>query len=180
LIPTLLFTFPNASSKKLLWKIQPILIIGTFYFGVIHAYISFFQQLGGFEGLSFLGNNYLLAISFSATALILLLFLSSTVLFFEKRKKLHSKLLLSILYIIGILILLHALLLGTHFQNLSGWIPQIIFFAIAFLSILLAVNCDNVLSKKFPSLPKFGIAMIILVSSLLVILIQSLLLHHQC
>jgi hypothetical protein len=175
LIPPLFSTFPKLSYKKLFLSIQPACIIGTFYFGSIHAYISFFQQLGGFAGLSFLSNNYLLAISFSATALILLSFLSIAMIFFTSIQNRYTKVVVLLLYIVGILILIHAMLLGTHFQNLSDWIPQIIFFAVSFLSILLANKLDIYLSQKFPSVPKFGFGMIVILSMLLVVFLQSLL-----
>ncbi len=169
LLQALYENFPKLGYKKQLLIAKPMFIVGAFYFGLLHAYISFFQQLGGFSGLFFLGNSYLIAISFSTVALLILFFLTLASFDFitKKIKVLRWKCIYGFLYAAGLLVLFHALLLGTHFQNLSDWIPQIIFFAVAFLLLLEAKRLDRYIS------PKFGIATVVTLSILLLFLIQS-------
>lgn len=138
--------------------LMPTLIVSTFYFSLLHFLFSFFGELGGFEGLLFLGNSYLVAIALSLTALTIL-FLVVLGLFnvvVSKLKFLKSKVTLSLLYIAGLLVLIHALMLGSDFTNLSGVVAQIVFVALVFLLILIAHMLDLMLSKK--RFPQFGLA----------------------
>jgi len=76
---------------------------------------------------------------------------------FKKWKLLHR-----LIYLAGIFILIHALLLGTHFRDLSETIPQIMFIAVFFLLILEGLRIDFFMQKKFPNLPKFGLTYVLL------------------
>src|SRR5258708_1943827 len=87
--------------------------VSAFYFGLLHALLAFFGQLGGFAGLFFLSGNYLLAISLSFTALVILFLMAATSfdamvtkLTFPKWKLLHR-----FVYLVIVLILIHALML---------------------------------------------------------------------
>ncbi len=137
--------------------------VSAFYFAVIHAYTAFFGQLGGFGGLQFLSSKYLLAITLSTTALLILTAMALTSFdgVIEKMKFTRWKLLHRLIYLASILIVIHALMLGTHFSDLSNIIPQIMFIAIGFLLILEALRFDFFLNKKFKTLPKKGITLIL-------------------
>lgn len=133
-------------------RTKPAFLTATFYFGLLHASNAFFRQLGGFEGIGFLSSTYLLAISLGFLTIILL-----TILTFRSITKvaitftfLQSKKLSLLLHLVGILILIHAVMLGTHFQNLYEFIPQILFSALAFLFFLELLRFDEYLKKKFP------------------------------
>lgn len=155
-------TFKDFSYNVQFLKARRAFVVSAFYFGFLHAYISFFDQLGGLEGLGFLGQTYLIAVSLSFTALIILsvLALTSFDWVVAKMTARKWKLLQGFIYVAGILILIHALMLGTHFQNLSDTIPTIFFVAIAFLSLLEASRLDTVLRKLFP-IPYFGLSFVI-------------------
>lgn len=134
--------------------------VSAFFFGLTHASLAFFGQLGGFEGLFFLDSKYLIAISLSTLALIILACMASTSfdymvtkLTFPRWKMLHR-----LVYIAAIAILIHALLLGSHFANLSELIPTILFIMISFLLILESFRFDNYLKLKWPVLPSFGVS----------------------
>ena len=123
--------------------------VSAFYFAALHVYFAFFKQLGGFTGLGFLNTKYLIAIAFGTTALSILALLSSTsfdtvvtLLTFKRWKLLHR-----LAYVGGMLVLIHALLLGTHFIYLSRSIPQILFIAVGFLFFLEARRIDAHLGK---------------------------------
>lgn len=128
--------------------------ISTFYFALLHETINFFFLLGGFAGLQYLDNKYLLAISLGFTALCILFVLTVTssdwLMVKLKVKFTHWKLLHRLVYLAGILILTHALLLGTHYSNLSSIVSQTTFFALTFLLLLEAPRFDGLLQKVFP------------------------------
>lgn len=136
--------------------------VSAFYFALLHSSSAFFLQLGGFEGLFYLSDRYLIAISFSFTALLIFLAMAITAsdrmverLTFKRWKMLHR-----LVYVAAIFIIIHALMLGSHFQDLSNIIPQIFFVAIGFLLILEALRFDYFLNKKFPILPRQGITLV--------------------
>ncbi len=153
--------------------------VSAFYFASLHAYFAFFKQLGGFEGLGFLTNTYLLAITLSATALLILSLMALTSFDFMVKKLTYKrwKLLHRCVYVAGIFILIHAVMLGTHFQNLSGLIPQILWVALAFLFILEALRVDRYLQTRYPLAPRIGVSLfvisVVIFSSLLMVLFPS-------
>jgi len=154
----LCYTFKIPFASKYL-KARRALGVSAFYYGLLHASISFFIQLGGFPGLGYLSNTYLIAISLSFTALLILFFMTITSvdkviawMKFRRWKMLHR-----LVYLASVLILIHALMLGTHFRDLSTAIPQIFFAAFAILLMLEANRFDVFVQKKFTGLPRFGI-----------------------
>jgi DMSO/TMAO reductase YedYZ heme-binding membrane subunit len=141
--------------------------VSSWYFSVLHACFAFFGQLGGFEGLFFLSNKYVIAITLSFIALVILTVMAATAfdstiakLTFHRWKFIHR-----FVYLAGILLIVHAVMLGTHFQQLYEWIPQIFFTAVAFLLFLELLRIDAYLKKIFPranavhpvSVPLFGL-----------------------
>lgn len=144
--------------------------VSAFYFALLHASLMFFGQLGGFAGIFFLDTTYLLAISLSFTALLILSLMAATSfdymvakLTFPKWKLLHR-----FVYLAGIFILIHALLIGTHFRDLSQTIPRIAFFAISFLLLLEAPRFDKLLSRFVP-IPRLGLSFFIVATLLIVV-----------
>ncbi len=147
-------------------KARRALGVSVFYFSCLHGYLAFFKQLGGFEGLSYLSSKYLLAIILSFTALVIFTLMASTAfdsmvekLSFKKWKILHR-----FVYLAGMLIIIHALMLGTHFADLSALIPKIFFLALALLLALEARRFDDYLNQKFENLPSHGITVLVVVS----------------
>ncbi len=133
--------------------------VSAFYFALLHSSFAFFGQLGGLHGLGFLSNKYLLAITLSFTALVILGLMAATSFDFmiAKLTFLKWKLLHQFIYLAGILVLIHAVMLGTHFEKLYEFIPQIIFTAVAFLLFLEIMRLDNFFKKKYPSLAQSSI-----------------------
>ena len=143
--------------------------LSAFYFGLLHTSFAFFGQLGGFTGLSFLNGRYLLAISLSATALFILTLMALTSfdrviqkMGFKNWKRLHR-----LVYLAAVLILIHALMLGTHFTNLSSAIPQIFSLAISILAFLEALRFDAYLKKSFNISLRVGITTLLVTGSIL-------------
>ncbi len=132
--------------------------VSAFFFALLHANLAFFVQLGGLVGLGFLSTKYLQAIILSFGALVILTLMASTSsdfmvskLTYEKWKALHR-----MVYIAGLLILIHALMLGTHFQDLSTIVPRIFAVFLVVLFILEGLALDKFLNLKFKIIPKFG------------------------
>ena len=134
--------------------------ISATFFALLHAMLAFFGQLGGFAGLGFLDTKYLTAVTFSFTALIILLgFTVSGISRSLRRVSQTAYLFFSkLLYLAGIFILIHAVMLGSHFTYLSDTIPQILYFALAILLLLESPAIDIELQRFFPFNPKIGIS----------------------
>lgn len=145
--------------RPLIVKSRRAIGVSAFYFALLHASFAFFGQLGGFSGLFYLANKYLIAVSLSATALLILSLMAATSFdYFTKYswwKKLHR-----FVYVAGVFVLVHALMLGTHFQNLSDLIPQISFVLLSFLLILEGRRVDAYLKERFSKAPSFNFGML--------------------
>lgn len=163
LVSPLLFTFPELPYGNEYKKARRALGVSAFYFGLLHTLLTFFGQLGGFEGLSFLSDKYVIAISMSVTALIILFLMSATSIDFVIKKMSYPrwKFLHRFVYLAGVLILIHSLMLGTHFIDLSTSIPQILFVSIAILLGLEALRFDSYLQNKHSFMPQFGVTFVV-------------------
>lgn len=156
LIGPLCYSFRTIPFREHFMKARRALGVAVFYFALLHAAISLFGQLDGFAGIGFLGNTFLIAVILGIIALCILFLLTITSLdiavgklTFPKWKLLHR-----LVYFAGIVTLIHTVMLGTHFSDLSGVIPQISFILLAFLLLLEAPRINIWVSKRYP-LPQF-------------------------
>lgn len=168
------YTFKKFSFKPQCLKARRALGVSAFYFALLHSCFAFFGQLGGFAGLQFLSDTYLLAITFSFLGLCVLFLMTITstdkvirVMTVKKWKLLHR-----LIYIASILILIHALMLGSHFSNLNSSIPRIIFIAVVFLLLLESQRLDHFLSKKLSTF-NFGPTTTLTLASIIMFLFLS-------
>lgn len=162
LLTSPLFTvFPNLPFRPTYILARKSLGVSAFWFAFLHGNIAFFLQLQGFNGLGFLGSKYLIAIGISFTALIILTIMAITSLdrIIAKLGNKKWKMIHRFIYLAGVLILIHALMLGTHFSDLSQLIPQLTIAFVSLLLLLEAVRFDKYLNQKFSKtpLPKFGL-----------------------
>lgn len=159
LIGPLLYVVYSFPFRNQITKARRAIGVSVFYFALLHTYFAFFKQLGGFDGLGFLSNKYLIAIAFSVTSLVILFFLTITsvdkIIAWMKFK--NWKLLQRLVYLSSVFTLIHALMLGTHFADLSTTIPQIFILAFAFLWLLEANRIDYFLRNNFRGYPPFGL-----------------------
>ncbi|MBP9719430.1 MAG: hypothetical protein KBD46_03090, partial [Candidatus Levybacteria bacterium] len=165
---TLYYTFPKLPFKNYYLQQMSTLTIATLYFALLHMYFAFFKQLGGFEGLWFLSTNYLVAVSLGFASLVILFLLTIISFDFIKTKFSIPKLALlnKSLYLVGLLILIHACMLGTHFQKMNEMVPQIIFISCGFLFLLEANRIDIFLQKRNIFTKHFGISMTVTIGLL--------------
>jgi DMSO/TMAO reductase YedYZ heme-binding membrane subunit len=168
--------FPHLPFKSVYLRARKAIGVSAFFFALIHSSLAFFLLLGGFSGLAYLTNRYLIAIllSFSALAILSIMATTSLPYFVVKLgrnwKKLHR-----LVYLAAVLILIHALLLGSHFSDLSTTIPQITFVALIFLLILEAFRLDKFIYSRLPNLPRYGIAVLLVTAGITFSVIYSFL-----
>lgn len=131
--------------------------ISAWIFGGVHGFVAFFYQLGGVEGLPFLSNRYLFAISLGWISFILMTILAITSfdsmiaqLGARRWKWIHRA-----IYVIGMLTLGHAFLMGSHFTDFTKPLTQLIFYLISILLILEMNRVDSWLSTFWPRSTKY-------------------------
>lgn len=153
------FAFKTFPRKGVYFKARRALGVSTAYFALFHASLAFFLQLGGLAGVLALPGRSQLAILLSSLALLMLLILSSTSFDYMVKKLSFPrwKLLHRLVYVIGFFVLLHALLIGTHFQDLTSPLPRLSSLAVAFLLYLYAVRFDARLHRLYPAHPSLPI-----------------------
>lgn len=168
LISPLYHSFKKIPFKKKAVEARRTIGVASFVFALLHTIIAFFGQLNGFAGLPFLDNNYLVALGVGFVGLEILMVLTFTSfdkavshLTFRKWKLLHR-----LVYVAGILILIHMLLLGSHYQKVSTLIPLSTFVLLAFLFVLEAIRFDNYLEEKRKLNLRFGISQLVVVTLL--------------
>lgn len=93
--------------------------VSAFFFALLHARFAFFDLLGGFSSLPTFNGTYLIAITLSSIALLILTLMAATSfdymvkkLTFPKWKMLHR-----FVYVAALFILIHAILIGSRFQE---------------------------------------------------------------
>lgn len=154
--------FKVSFARAFLFKARRALGVSAFFFASLHATIAFYGLLGGWSGLFFLGGNYILSISIGFIVLIILTLLAATSfdymvsLLGRKWKMLHR-----FVYLAGLLSVVHALLLGSHFSDLSRLIPTIYFVLLIILLCLEGLRIDKKITEKMSSIPRFVIATIL-------------------
>jgi DMSO/TMAO reductase YedYZ heme-binding membrane subunit len=140
--------FPNLPGNSLWRRARRSLGVSAWIFAILHSSNAFFFQLGGFPGLAFLGSAYIIPILYSFTALVILTLMAGTSFDFIIRKmgpnwkRLHR-----LVYLAGIFILVHSLLLGSHFENINEAIPVFVYSLVFFLLILEGMRFDKYIQK---------------------------------
>lgn len=151
--------FPNLPLKALYFKARRTIGVSAFVFGLLHAYIAFFGLLGGFDGFNFLTTNYVVSILFGAVGLAIFFLMTLTSLDYAVNKLgKHWKRLHRFVYIAAVVIFIHTVMLGSHFINLSEWIPKLFLMLVGFLVLLEAIRFDAFLARHFGNRPSVGVA----------------------
>jgi DMSO/TMAO reductase YedYZ heme-binding membrane subunit len=127
--------------------------ISTFYFAFLHSYIGFFRVLHGFNGLSFLSNNYLLSLIFGLIALLILALMAGTSFTWamkalgKKWKTLHR-----FIYLAGIGIILHTIMVGSDFYDFTKPVAAFIILGFTILMLFETKTAYNYLVGRFPEI----------------------------
>lgn len=149
LVSPIYSAFPTLPARGLMVKARRATGVSAYFYSLTHASLAFFGLLGGFEGLQYLDSKYLLAISLSFTALIILSVLA-LISFDAMVNKLGRtwKTISRFVYLAALLITLHALLIGSHFQDLNSLIPQIFLVLGVILLVLEGVRLAKYLKGR--------------------------------
>lgn len=162
LVSPLYAVFPYLPWRGLMVRARRATGVSALFFALLHSSIAFFGTLGGFAGLSFLNSNYILSIGLGAIALTILLLMGLTSIDQAIRilgpnwKRLHR-----FVYLASLLVLIHATLLGSHFADLSQFIPKLMYSAAFLLFLLEVIRFDRYLLAKWSTAPHFGVPLAI-------------------
>ena len=133
--------------------------VSAFYFSLLHFLVAFFGQLGGIGGLQFLSDRYGIALLLGFVALLILMAMALTSfdkvidrMGFPRWKRLHR-----FIYIGGLAVLLHIIMLGSHYAYGSSIVARLTFIAVLLLFLLEAVRIDRWLKARFAFLRHFGV-----------------------
>jgi DMSO/TMAO reductase YedYZ heme-binding membrane subunit len=165
LVSPLALVFPRLPAKQTWFLARRGLGLSSLLFSLPHALVSFFGPLGGFSGIPFLDPYTGWALVLGTAALIVLLVLGATASDGAVRRmgQARWKTLHRSVYAVGVLVLIHLLLVGTHYgDSHSPWM----FWSLAgvgFLVFLEALRFDQWWSKKFPQDRRFGPASLLAV-----------------
>lgn len=110
--------------------------VSVLYFALLHAIVSLYGQIGGWDGLALLPDRFMWALVFSATALVILFVLAVTSfdkvlvrMTFPRWKRLQR-----LVYVSGILIIIHVWMIGAHFSTpsiqIAGFAALIVLFGL--------------------------------------------------
>ena len=93
----------------------------AFYYTMLHVLLTFFGQLDGFAGIRYLDAKYSISVSLGMLATLILLMLAATsfdwvikVMHFKNWKLLHR-----LVYIAGVTIVIHILILGPSYASIT-------------------------------------------------------------
>lgn len=142
--------FPNLSGKEKLLSLRGGFGDVALVFGIVHASLAFWGLLGGFAGWVFLGGVYQVATVLSLTALVLLAALFASGLGNMKKKVFGRYPWFGKLgYVAGVLLLIHIILIGSHFRSTNGSLFIVGALLVAFLLVLLAQQIDSAIANRF-------------------------------
>ena len=126
--------------------------VSAAYFAFLHACAAFFQEAGGFSGLGLLPQRFQWSLLFGVTALAILLLLAATSfdkiimrMTFPRWKGMQR-----LIYIGGVLAVLHVWLTGTHIAY--GWVQWVACVGLSVLFGLESWRMAKSLGKRLTSL----------------------------
>jgi sulfoxide reductase heme-binding subunit YedZ len=110
--------------------------VSAAYFATLHAVVALWGQIGGLSALALLPDRFVWAFGYGAVALAVLFVMAATS--FDKVVKYMTysrwKLLHRLIYLGGILIILHVWMVGTHvaygWAQLAAFVPISLFFGL--------------------------------------------------
>lgn len=147
--------FPRLPAKALFVKARKAIGTSAFFFAVLHMYFGFFGLLGGFAGLYFLGPKYLTATILGTLSLLILTVLAVTSLTYLVRKLgKRWKLVHRFVYAAALLVPIHALLIGSDFNDPNNLIGDIFLLATLVLLLLEEIRIYKHVTAKYTRVPK--------------------------
>ena len=150
IISPLTKVFPQLPGKKEITHARRAIGVSAFYFAALHMYITFFGQLGGFAGWSYLSPVYSVSLLLGFFALAVLCIMAATSLDWvvDKMGYKHWKLLHRLVYFASLAVLGHLLLIGPHFDSGLTLLGALTYTAAAFLVVLEAIRIRLAIREK--------------------------------
>jgi len=145
----LLKVFPKLPIKKAYTHARRPIGVLAFYYAFLHAYITFFSQLGGVKGIAYYNGQYELSIFLGLIGLVILCVLTLTSMDWVIRKMTFKnwKLLQRLVYIGSLAIFLHVIIIGTHY-NVFTVTALVTYVAVAILVVLELLRIRLVVIEK--------------------------------
>lgn len=113
--------FPRASYNEFYLHARRAIGVLAFYYALLHISVAFFSQLGGFEGIKYYSSKYSLSILLGVMAFGVLFVMAASSLdvvvkfmTFRRWKLLHR-----LVYGAGIAVLVHVVLIGSHYAGVN-------------------------------------------------------------
>lgn len=130
--------FPNMPGKEGYLHARRAIGVSAFYYAALHVYITFFQQLGGFGGITYLNQTYSISLLGGVFAFGVLFIMAATSLdwIVSTMGYKHWKLLHRLVYIASLAVLLHIMLIGPHYDKGISFLGGLTYGAAVFLIIL--------------------------------------------
>jgi len=147
----LIKVFPNLPGKEAYLHARRAIGVSAFYYAALHTYITFFQQLGGFQGIPYLNHTYSLSLLAGVFALGVLCIMAATSFDWvvDHMGFKHWKLLHRLVYFASLAVLLHIMLIGPHYDQGLSFLSGLTFLAAAGLVVLEALRIRlNILKAK--------------------------------
>lgn len=150
IISPLTKVFPRLPGKEAIIHARRAIGVSAFYFAVLHMYLTFFDQLGGFAGFSYLNSVYTTAtiLGFFALGVLSIMAATSLDVAVAKMGYKHWKLLHRLVYFASLAVLGHVLLIGPHFDNGLTFLGALTYFAALFLIVLEVLRIRLVIKQK--------------------------------
>ena len=145
--------FPKIPYKNKFIHARRAVGVSAFLFAILHGNTAFFSLLGGFEGINYLAPRYLFAVSLGSISTYILLAMAATS--FDKAIKLLTakwwKRIQRLIYLVVFAILIHALLLGSNYNNPNSPIPYVYntLFSIVLISHALVIERRNEKLRRY-------------------------------
>jgi len=178
LIGPLSYHFRASQWAAVAIKARQAVGLSVLFFSLLHSGTAFLFQLGGVAGLSYLSTRYLLAFALGFDALLLLVLLAVT-----SPEKITQwlggrlwKVVHRMVYLIGILIFFHILLLGSRFVDLHSTVAVLSFVVVSVLWLLECRRIDVWLSGLLPKYWRLPIALFVgslLVATTAIFMVQN-------
>ena len=129
--------------------------VSAAYYAVLHMTIALWGQIGGIGAIKLLPVFFVWSLSFGLAAIIILLVMAATSFdaVIKRMTFFRWKLLHRLIYIGGVLIILHVWIIGTHVAY--GWAQLAASLAVALLLGLEALRAAKQLAKRYTALNRY-------------------------
>ena len=133
--------YPHIVFKEPYLSVQRAIGVLSFYYALLHVYINFFLQLGGFAGIKYYNGKYSLAVllGVSALGLLFLATVASVDWVVDRLGIKNWKLFGRLAYLAGIIILIHIIVIGPAYAGL-GLLSTLTAVAVLFILWLEAIR----------------------------------------